>query len=137
MCSFYVYRFCYVMSRNTASHFGLKDFLKIILFFFYRHSSVDPRPTTSRQTTPSTNLSRQASLDLSGSQNSRNGSLSSLARVPSTLPSAQPSTQPSLSDLRQVSRPVSYESLSSRLAHAADHGGTVDVLKIWTLENIL
>ena len=74
---------------------------------------MDPRPGTSRQSTPvsnpSSNHSRQASLDLPGT--SRNGSISSLGRVPSR--------QPSLADLRQISRPVSYESLSSRLANTA------------------
>ena len=74
---------------------------------------MDPRPSTSRQSTPSSTHSRQASLDLSGA--SRNGSVTSLGRVPSR--------QPSLADLRQVSRPVSYESLSSRLASTAGQVG--------------
>ncbi|XP_060588703.1 BTB/POZ domain-containing protein KCTD3-like isoform X1 [Ruditapes philippinarum] len=91
-----------------------------------RHSSVDPRPGDSNQDDVHTHA-RQMSVDFSALMHHG----SSIARTPSTHSMSRLSLS---TDARSISRPVPYESLSTRLAHAQPMSGYItDPLKVTML----
>ncbi|KAL4237686.1 BTB/POZ domain-containing protein kctd3 [Mactra antiquata] len=100
-----------------------------------RHSSADTRPGTSHHDDNRSHM-RQTSVDFSalahlGTSSSINRTSHGINRTPSTHSMSRLSTS---NDTRGISRPVPYESLSSRLASAQPQAGyRTDPLKVTML----
>lgn len=89
----------------------------ILTFCLIRHSSADPRSGQLPNDDGHAHM-RQMSVDFSTLN--RHGSQSSIARTPSTHSMSRLSV---CGELKSISRPVPYESLSSRLASAQPIAG--------------
>ena len=90
----------------------------MIEWLFFRHSSADTRPSTGHQHDDNHIHTRQYSVDFSSL--TRQGSNCSITRTPSTHSMSRLTL---MQDARSISRPVPYESLSSRLASAQPMAG--------------